>query len=128
MEAITVTRVGGYLIGLAPGEDVVPSLELVPGEETFDAQGNYVRADPSTETIVALGVAPMTPAESAETFGPSNEGGFVLYLPAGSAIRSEDLIEVRGESGFQVWGGSADWVSPFTGWAPGEVVTVKRGA
>lgn len=111
METVTVTREG------APtGAD--------------DEQGNPIIGAPSVSTVDAIAVAPLEPQESAELFGPENEGGYRLFLPTGTGLRSTDRITVRGEPGFQVWGdaGLVGWVSPFTSWAPGEVAVVRRAS
>lgn len=111
MEAVTVSR---------------------PGSPTgaYDAQGNPVLGAGSTITVQAIAVAPLEPQESAELFGSDNKGGYRLFVPTGTGLRSTDLVTVRGESGFQVWGdaGLVRWVSPFTGWAPGEVAVVRRSS
>ena len=95
-----------------------------------DAQGNPIIGAPSMFPVNAIAVAPIEPQESAELFGADNDGGYRLFLPTGTGIESTDLVEVRGESGFQVWGdaGLVGWVSPFTGWAPGEVAVVRRSS
>jgi hypothetical protein len=110
METITVTRAGVDLDG-------------------FDEQGNPVRGVDVVFDVVAKAVAPLTPDESAALFGPENRGGYTLYLPLESGLQSPDLVSVRGEGGFQVWGGTAQWAPKtlFTG-AQGDVVVVRRAS
>lgn len=111
METVTVTR---------------------PGAPTgsYDEQGNPVMGAASTIPVEAIAVAPLEPQESAELFGPENNGGYRLFLPTGTGLESTDLVEVRGESGFQVWGdaGLVSWRSPFTDWTPGDVAVVRRSS
>jgi len=95
-----------------------------------DALGNPTRSAASTFEVDDVGVAPLTPQESAELWGPDNQGGYTLYLPQGTQLRSTDLVTVRGEAGFQVQGPAdlVQWRSPFTGWAPGTVAVVRRAS
>lgn len=102
-----------------------------PGAATGspDALGNPVLAASSTFTVDGVAVAPITPQEAVELWGADNQGGYSLYLPFGTQLRSTDRVTVRGEAGFQVQG-SADlvqWKSPFTGWEAGAVAVVRRG-
>lgn len=50
-----------------------------------------------------------------------------VYAPEGVDILAGDRLVVRGLT-FDVDGDPATWVSPFTGWAPGLVVALKRTA
>lgn len=97
---------------------------------TFDDLGNPIPAAATTFTISGVGVAPLTPQESVELWGPENNGGYTLYLPHGTELESTDLVAVRGESGFQVQGAAdlVQWRSPFTGWEAGAVAIVRRAS
>lgn len=97
---------------------------------TFDDLGNPIPAAATTFTISGVGVAPLTPQESAELWGPENTGGFTLYLPYGTSLQSTDVVTIRGESGFQVQGDArlTQWRSPFTGWQAGSVAIVRRAS
>lgn len=110
-EAITVTRMGA-----STGE--------------YTDLGDPVTADDTTLTITGVGVAPLTAEEAMEMWGPTNHGGYTLYLPYGSVLLHNDTVEVRGESGFQVDGpaGSVQWRSPHTGLEFGAVATVRRAS
>ena len=112
----------------AHGESVAVS-RVGAATGAYDDLGNPVFAS-STLTIEGVGVAPLTPKESAETFGDMNVGGFTLYLPVDADLRSTDLVTVRGQSGYQVHGdaGLVEWLSPFTGWNPGQVAIVRRAS
>lgn len=48
----------------------------------------------------------------------------VLYMPTGTVVKPTDTVTVRGVT-YDVDGGSNDWRSPFTPWAPGVVVNLK---
>lgn len=97
---------------------------------TYDDLGNPVIGAGSTFTVDGVGVAPLTPEESAELWGPENRGGYRLFLPYGTVLEFTDLLQVRGESGFQVEGdaGLVQWRSPFTGWEAGAVAVVRRAS
>lgn len=103
-----------------------------PGAPTgaYDEIGNPILAPASTFTVEGVGVAPLTPQESAELWGPDNRGGYALYMPYGSELESTDLVTVRGETGFQVQGAAdlVQWRSPFTGWEAGAVAVVRRSS
>jgi hypothetical protein len=111
-ETITVTRPGGTPTG------------------AYDTLGNPVLSGGSTFTVDEVAVAPLTPQESAELWGPENRGGYILYMPHGTALESTDRVAVRGEPGFQVQGDAdlAQWRSPFTGWTAGAVAIVRRAS
>lgn len=47
-----------------------------------------------------------------------------VYAPADSDILAGDRLTVRGKT-YDVDGEPAEWVSPFTGWAPGLVIALK---
>lgn len=47
------------------------------------------------------------------------------YLPAGMVVTSLSKLTIRGQD-YEVDGDPQDWRSPFTGWAPGIVVPLKR--
>ena len=50
--------------------------------------------------------------------------GFTLYLPTGTEIGPQNRVVVRGKT-YDVLGEPAEWVNPFTGWAPGVVVQTE---
>lgn len=97
---------------------------------SFDELGNPVLAASSSFTVDGVAVAPLTPQEAADLWGPTNRGGYTLYLPFGVVLESTDTVTVRGESGFQVDGdaGLVQWKSPFTGWEAGAVAVVRRAS
>ena len=110
-ETVTVTRLGTPTTGK-------------------DLLGNPNLAAPSTFDVADVRIAPITPAEATELWGADNKGGYSLYMPYGTALVSTDVVEVRGESGFQVQGAAdlVQWRSPFTGWEAGAVAVVRRGS
>lgn len=48
-----------------------------------------------------------------------------VYAPADADVTAGDRLVVRGET-YEVDGEPAAWRSPFTGWAPGLVIVLKR--
>lgn len=48
-----------------------------------------------------------------------------LYAPPGHGITAGDEITVRGQR-FTVEGTPGDWVNPYTGWAPGAELMLRR--
>jgi len=115
---------------LAFGETITVTRPGVTPTGEFDDVGNPIMSGGTTFTVDGVGVAPLTPQESAELWGPENSGGFTLYLPYGTELRSTDLVEVRGVAGFQVQGAGdlVQWRSPFTGWEAGAVAIVRRAS
>lgn len=103
-----------------------------PGAPTggYDDLGAPILAATSTSTVGDVGIAPLTPQESAELWGPENNGGYTLLLPYGTALRSTDTVTIRGEAGFQVQGAAdlVQWRSPLTGWEAGAVAVVRRAS
>lgn len=95
-----------------------------------DAQGNPLLTPTTDIPIMATAVAPMQGSETAENTGSRSVDGFTLYLPIGTDIRSTDFLTIRGTSGWHVEADAsqADWVSPFTSWAPGTVAIVRRAS
>ena len=110
------------------GESVSVIREGAP-TGAYDDLGNPILGT-STLTVDGVGVAPLTPQESAELWGENNRGGFTLYMPFGVELVSSDLVTVRGESGFQVQGAAdlVQWKSPLSGWEAGAVAIVRRGS
>lgn len=53
------------------------------------------------------------------------ESTVTLYCPAGSDIVATDLVELPDGDQYRVVGKPARWKSPFTGWEPGVVVSLK---
>jgi len=83
-------------------------------------------ATPPTETTVAgVAVEPRPSTEQLEAGRNAVVDGFTLYLPAGTVIGAHNRVVVRGGT-YDVLGDAAEWVNPFTGWAPGVVVQVSR--
>ena len=90
-------------------QDLVQSWEWTPTE--VDVAGCAVEPRPSSE-----------PSQEARN---ATVSGFTLYMPAGTVIGPQNRVRVRGGT-YEVLGEKAEWVSPFTGWAPGVVVQVQR--
>lgn len=71
-------------------------------------------------------VAPRYANESTDPRVPPVIVGKTVYGPA-VAIDSDDTLVIDGVA-WQVDGLPGEWVSPFTGWAPGIEVPVKRAS
>ena len=92
---------------------------------TDDGLGN------TTSTLVEAewgpcAVAPRFANESTDPRVPPVIVGKTVYGPVVD-IDSDDLLVINGET-YQVDGLPGEWVNPFTGWAPGIEVPVKRTA
>lgn len=53
-------------------------------------------------------------------------GDCILYAPPASDIRSSDTVTLPDGTDWSVWGYAADYASPFTNWAPGMQVRLRR--
>lgn len=53
-------------------------------------------------------------------------GDCILYAPPGSDIQSTDVVDLPDGTQWSVWGYTADYASPFTGWNPGLQVRLRR--
>jgi hypothetical protein len=71
-------------------------------------------------------VAPRFATESADSRVAPVVVGLVVYGPA-VELDSDDLLVINGLE-YAVDGLPAEWTSPFTGWAPGVEVPVRRVA
>ena len=71
-------------------------------------------------------VAPRYATEATDNRSPGVVVGLTIYGPT-VTIDSDDVLVVRGEE-WQVDGLPGEWVNPFTGWAPGIEVAVKRAS
>lgn len=90
---------------------------------TDDGLGNTTTE--TTETPWGpCAVAPRYATESADPRVPQVIVGKVVYGPA-RALDSDDTLVIDGVV-YQVDGLPGEWRNPFTGWAPGIEVPVKR--
>ena len=98
---------------------------LVSTMTTDDGLGN------TTETVTEeswgpCAVAPRYATESTDPRVPPVIVGKTVYGPT-RALDSDDRLVIDGEV-YEVDGLPGEWSSPFTGWAPGIEVPVKRAA
>jgi hypothetical protein len=101
------------------------TLTLVSTITTTDPLGDSTTIE--TETSWGpCAVAPRYATESTDPRVPPVIVGKVIYGPA-VAIDSDDRIRIDGEL-YEVDGLPGVWESPFTGWAPGIEVPVKRAS
>lgn len=110
----------------AHGETVV----VLRGDTVDDPYSNEPATglswDSPAETPVAgCAVAPRYANEGLDPFRPGVIVGLAVYMPAGTDVTARDRLRVRGEV-YEVDGEPALWRNPFTGWAPGIEVAVKR--
>ena len=101
------------------------TVTVLPGPDTTDQYGDPIPSTRIGGDITGCGVAPRYSTEPTERGRQGVIVGLSIYAPIGSDILFTDLIEVRGQV-YMVEGDPADWVSPFTGWAPGMEVALKR--
>ena len=81
-----------------------------------------------SETVVPdCAVAPRFATESTDPRVAPVMVGLTVYMPAGTAIDADDVLRIDGKL-WQVDGLPAAWENPFTGWAPGLEVPVKRAS
>ena len=80
---------------------------------------------PTELEVAGVGVEPRPSGEPTQEARNATTSGFTLYLPAGTEIGPQNRVVVRGGT-YEVLGEPAEWVNPFTGWAPGIVVQVER--
>jgi len=79
----------------------------------------------ATHTVEGCAWAPRSSAEQHDT-GNSVIVGRTLYAPAGADISPVDTVTFPDGSRWQVEGDVGDWTSPFTGWAAGIEVALRR--
>lgn len=128
-----------------PYGEVVTFEALDDGVE--DAHGNPVGA---YGAAVAVPGCAFDPGGTVESYGPGRDTVITsprVFIPSGVSVFEEtnffvfgtddegtsqrvsvsprDRVTVRGIT-YEVTGDPADWVNPFTGWAPGGVVSLER--
>lgn len=96
-----------------------------PGVETGrDRWNKPIFSDAATD-VETLGVEPAQSVTDPQTGAITATSGFKLYLPPEETVGPDDRFTVRGKT-YKVEGGSSDWTNPFTGWSPGNVVTLEK--
>lgn len=123
-----------------PNGQIITVLRDVPGG--VDVWGDPTTASTSRTDIAGCAIAPRYSSEPATVGRNGVIIGLSLYAPAGSDILFTDRIEIGGGGTvvatglpvtpttakiYVVEGDAADWVSPFTGWAPGMEIALKLG-
>lgn len=74
--------------------------------------------------IDGVGFDPGSSSEAQDARRDATTTAPTLYAQPGSDIAAGDRVRVRGLV-YEVDGRPADWRSPFTGWNPGLVVTLR---
>ena len=92
---------------------------------TTDAHGDSTTAVVE-ESWGPCAIAPRYATESTDPHASPLIVGKTIYGPT-RTLNSDDLLVIGGET-WQVDGLPGEWQSPFTGWAPGMEVPVKRAA
>jgi hypothetical protein len=103
---------------------MVTIVRAVPGGT--DPYGDPIPGTTERIDIPRCGLAPRMSMESSARGRQGVIVGQTVYLPEGSpAVLYIDQLEVAGVL-YDIEGDPGLWVSPFTGWAPGIEVAVKR--
>jgi hypothetical protein len=90
-----------------------------------DAYGDPVTSITTRVEVTGCAVAPRMSTEPTERGRQGVIVGLSLYAPTGTDVRYTDRVEIDGAV-YLVDGIPAEWVSPFTGWAPGLEVALRR--
>ena len=101
------------------------TVTVVPGTIGFDNSGDPIPDTRIEHDIAGCGVAPRYSTEPTERGRQGVIVGLTVYAPTGSDVLSSDSLRVRGDL-FVVDGHPAEWRSPFSGWAPGVEVAIRR--
>lgn len=95
-------------------------------ESIRNAHGQSVKVFHPDELVSRVAVAPRSTAEPDNGISERVIYPMSLYFEPGFALSALDEVTVRGER-FAIDGGvSGEWVNPFTGWAPGSEIRLKR--
>lgn len=81
--------------------------------------------DPAEQDVEGCGVQPRTSVEPSQDARTAVIVGLTVFMPAGTVIGPHNRLRVRGDD-YEVEGEPGEWISPFTGWAAGVEVAVKR--
>lgn len=96
-----------------------------PTDGTPDGYGAPTVGVPTRMVLDGAFVAPRT---SDDVNDPGRAGvvvGLTLFVPAGVSVHPDDQVEVDGVR-YEVVGDRAVWENPFTGWAPGATLALRR--
>lgn len=106
-----------------PAGETVQLIHRVPG--TADSYGDATLVDQAAVVIPGVGWDPGTSTESVQ--GQDQVVHLPRFLlPPGTAVDPMDAIVRPNGKRYEVTGEPGDYVSVFTGWAPGVVVNVQR--
>jgi len=97
---------------------------------SLDDNGDPLTTDPATHEVEDCIIAPRAEGEIHDRGREGVIVGLSLYAPAGSDIGRLDLIVIaEGDPNagtYEVEGEPGEWRSPWTGWAPGIQVALRR--
>jgi hypothetical protein len=104
-------------------------LTIRSGGESVDKYGDATGSS-SDASWGPCGIAPRTSAERSDSRSPAVVTGLTIYGPAATIAADAQVVIPSGPySGtWDVEGIPGVWQSPFTGWAPGIEVAVKRAS
>lgn len=93
---------------------------------TTDRYGNEVPGPWAVSSVIdGCGMAPRSSSDVTDAGRQGVIVGFTLYAPHDADIGPHDRVEVDGDM-FEVEGDIGRWASPFTGWAPGLEVALRK--
>lgn len=86
---------------------------------------SWADEDVTSVDVAGVGVEPRPSGEPLQDARNQVTSGFTLYFPPTVTPTPQQRVVVRGEV-YKILGETAEWVNPFTGWTPGNVVQVER--
>ena len=91
-----------------------------------NAQGHQVKQFADPVEVHGVGVAPGSGSEPTQGLSYRVVSKMTIYLPSGVGFSAQDEVTVRGRRYGVDGEAQGPWVNPFTGWSPGDAVTLKR--
>lgn len=102
------------------------SITVTINHRVVDRNGDWTVTSSYTLAGCAISLASKTRAYETETFEQDTVRGVsLLFVPAGSDVRSNDTVTLPDATVWHVWGLPTDFSSPFTGWKPGMQVPIR---
>lgn len=98
-----------------------------PNPGGVDEYGDPVESTDDTFELDGCAVAPRTSGDITDRGRSGVVVGLTLYAPHGTDVRHTDLFDIDGTR-YEVDGEDGSWLSPYTGWAAGIEVALRRAA
>lgn len=97
--------------------------------EVRDRFGDVTVTD--ERTVTGCVVAPRTSTEGANASERARRDatvttGVTLYLPPGSGLTAQHRVQLADGTTWRVDGTPGRWMSPFTGWRPGDQIELTQ--